>query len=177
MMLKIIFYYALLSKLPSARFTPVFSKWRVWYFTHVLKIMSTNANSAMLGNNIYIGKANKVTFGGGCRINENVYIEAASIGNDVLIAPGVSILSRMHEFTRTDIPMSLQGYRVEKTVIIEDDVWLGRNVVVLPGVTIGKGAIVGTGSVVTKDVQAYDIVGGIPAKIIGNRLTKVSDEK
>jgi len=169
-MLKLIFYYAFLSKLPSARFTPIFSNWRVWYFRHVFKIMSENGNTTMLGNNIYIAKGDKVKFGGGCRINENVYIEAASIGNDVLIAPGVSILSRMHEFSRTDIPMSLQGYKEEKKVIIEDDVWLGRNAVVLPGVTIGKGAIVGASSVVTKDVQAYDIVGGAPAKKIKNRL-------
>lgn len=119
--------------------------------------MSKNNNKAMLGNNIYIAKGNKVEFGGGCRINENVYIESASIGNDVLIAPNVSILSRMHEFSRTDIPMSLQGYQEEKKVIIEDNVWLGRNVVVLPGVTIGKGAI----------------WGGIPAKAIKNRLKSI----
>jgi maltose O-acetyltransferase len=173
-MIKIFFYYLILSKLPSARFTPVFSNWRVWYFTQVLKVMSKNANKSMLGNNIYIGKGNKVTFGGGCRINENVYIEAASIGNDVLIAPNVSILSRTHQFARTDIPMSLQGYREEKKVIIEDDVWLGRNVVVLPGVIIGKGAIVGAGSVVTKNVDPFAIVGGIPAKLIKNRLELVN---
>jgi len=171
-MFKIIFYYAVLSKLPSARFTSVFSNWRVWYFTNVLKIMTKGGNPAMLGNNIYIARGTKVSFGSGCRINENVYIEAASIGNDVLIAPNVSILSRMHAFERTDIPMTLQGYRPEKKITIEDDVWLGRNVVVLPGVKIGKGAIVGAGSIVTTNVNAYDIVGGIPAKVIKNRLDK-----
>jgi len=168
-MIKILFYYVFLSKLPSARFTPIFSNWRVWYFKHILKIMTLHGNKSMLGNNIYIAKANKVTFGSGCRINENVYIEAASIGNDVLIAPNVSILSRMHEFERTDIPMSLQGYRAEKAVTIENDVWLGRNVVVLPGVTIGRGAIVGAGSVVTNNIAPFDIVGGVPAKKIKNR--------
>ncbi len=113
-MFKIIFYYAFLSKLPSARFTNVFSNWRVWYFQNVLKIMVKGGNPAMIGNNVYIAKGNKVTFGSGCRINENVHIEKVNIGNDVLIAPNVSILSRMHEFSRTDIPMSLQGYREEK---------------------------------------------------------------
>jgi maltose O-acetyltransferase len=76
----------------------------------------------------------------------------------------------MHEFSRTDIPMSLQGYREEKTVTIGDDVWLGRNVIVMPGVTIGKGAIVAASAVVTKDVGEFDIVGGIPASIISSRI-------
>jgi maltose O-acetyltransferase len=170
-MLKIIFYYAFLSKLPSARFTSVFSNWRVWYFQKILKIMVKGGNPSMIGNNVYIAKGNKVTFGSGCRINENAHIEKVNIGNDVLIAPNVSILSRMHEFSRTDIPMSLQGYREEKTVTIGNDVWLGRNVVVLPGVTIGNGAIVAAGAVVTKSVPDFAIVAGIPAAIISSRLT------
>nr|WP_197411258.1 acyltransferase [Colwellia sp. TT2012] len=168
-MIKILFYYLFLSKLPSARFTPIFSNWRVWYFKNVLNIMATGGNPAMIGGGVYIAKGKKVTFGSGCRINENVYLEQVTIGNDVLIAPNVSLLSRMHEFERTDIPMSLQGYRAEKAVVIEDDVWLGRNVTVLPGVTIGKGAIVAAGAVVTKDVAEFSIVGGVPAKIISKR--------
>lgn len=54
-------------------------------------------------------------------------------------------------------------------VYIEDDVWLGRNVIVMPGIRIGKGAIVAAGSVVTKDVSDYTIVGGVPAKLIRTR--------
>jgi len=168
-MIKIIFYYLFLSKLPSARFTPIFSNWRVWYFQHVLKIMAKGGNPAMIGDSVYIAKGQKITMGSGCRINENVYLEKVTLGNDVLIAPNVSLLSRMHEFERTDIPMSLQGYREEKAVVIEDDVWLGRNVVVLPGITVGKGAIVAAGAIVTKDVEAYTIVAGVPAVKISTR--------
>jgi acetyltransferase-like isoleucine patch superfamily enzyme len=165
-MLKLFFYYFILSKLPSARFTSIFSKLRVKYLQHVLKIMKVGGNSAMVGSNVYLGKANKITFGSGCRINEKVYLEEVTIGNDVLIAPNVSILSRMHEFSRTDIPITQQGYKKEKMVTIGNDVWLGRNVVVMPGVNIGDGAIVGAGSVVTNDVASYTVVGGIPAKVI-----------
>ena len=57
-----------------------------------------------------------------------------------------------------------------KKVIVEDDVWLGRNVIVNAGVTIGKGAVVASGAVVTKNVEPYTIVGGVPAKIIGKRF-------
>lgn len=165
-MIKIIFYYAFLSKLPSARFTRIFSNWRVWYFTNMLKIMKKGGNPAMIGNNVYIAKGNKLLLGSGCRINENVHLEKVTIGNDVLIAPHVAILSRMHEFSRLDIPMSLQGYQEEKLVTIGDDVWLGRNVVVMPGVTIGNGAIVAAGAIVTKDIPEYAIAAGVPAKVI-----------
>ena len=164
--IKLAFYYAVLSKLPSARFTKVFSNFRVWYFKRILKIMAQGGHPAMLGNDIYIAKANDISIGTGCRINEYVYLEKVTIGNDVLIAPHVAVMSRMHEFSRTDIPISLQGYREQKPVKIGNDVWLGRNVVVMPGVNIGDGAIVAAGSVVTKDVEPYSIVGGVPAKLI-----------
>jgi acetyltransferase-like isoleucine patch superfamily enzyme len=175
-MFKIIFYYAFLSKLPSARFTSIFSNWRVWYFQRVLKIMKKGGNPAMIGNDVYIARAKDITLGTGCRINENVHLEKVVMGNDVLIAPNVAIFSRMHECSRIDVPISMQGYREQKSVTIGDDVWLGRNVVVMPGVVIGKGAIVGAGSVVTKNVQPFDIVGGIPAKKIKSRLELVNNE-
>ena len=176
-MIKIFFYYVFLSKLPSARFTRIFSNWRVWYFQHVLKIMAKGGNSAMIGNDVYIAKGNKLTIGSGCRINEKVHLEKVIIGNDVLIAPNVAVLSRMHEFSRTDIPMSLQGYQAEKTVTIGNDVWLGRNVVVLPGITIGNGAIVAAGAIVTKDVPEFSIVAGVPARVISSRKDTSDDCK
>ena len=169
-MIKLAFYYVFLAFLPSARFTNFFSRLRVWYFINVLKIMAPGGNLSMIGRNVYIGRARNVKLGSGCRINENVYLEKVSIGNDVLIAPNVVLLSRMHKFSDTDIPMSLQGYQDEKAVVIGDDVWLGRNAIVLPGVTVAKGAIVAAGSVVTKNVGEFDIVGGVPAKLIRNRL-------
>ena len=60
----------------------------------------------------------------------------------------------------------------EKIAVIGNDVWIGCNVVVMPGVTVGNGAIIGAGSVVTKDVQAYSIVAGSPAKLINRRFSE-----
>lgn len=168
-MIKLAFYYAVLSHLPSSRFTSIFSDLRVLYFKHVLGLLEKGGNPSMIGPGVYIGTANKLSIGSGCRINENVYIEQAEIGRDVLIAPNVSILSRMHKFECTDIPISRQGYKKEQKVLIGDDVWLGRSVIVMPGVAIGKGAIVGAGSVVTKNIPEFAIVGGVPAKIIKYR--------
>lgn len=106
-----------------------------------------------IGDNSGIGKESS--------IQGEVYI-----GKNVMIGPKCTIYTRNHEFSRVDKPMIEQGFSQSKAVIIEDDVWIGSNVIILPGRRIGKGSIVGAGSVVTKDIPQYAIVGGNPAKII-----------
>ena len=69
-----------------------------------------------------------------------------------------------------------KNIEVKKT-IIDDDVWIGINAVIMPGVHVGQGAIIGAGAVVTKDVQPYSIVGGVPAKPISKRFDKETIEK
>lgn len=91
------------------------------------------------------------------------------IGDNVMMAPDCIIYVRNHESSRVDIPMCEQGSTEERPVIIGSDVWIGGRVIILPGVTIGDGAIIGAGSIVTKNVAAYDIVAGNPAKVIRNR--------
>lgn len=91
-----------------------------------------------------------------------------SIGDDVMIAPGVTIVTQNHEISDTTIPMRLQTAE-KKKVTICDDVWIGANAIILPGVTIGRGSVVAGGAVVTKDVAPYTIVGGNPAKVIKSR--------
>ena len=83
-----------------------------------------------------------------------------------MIGPRCIIYTRNHAFERTDIPMFRQGMSETKPVVINDDVWIGARVTILPGVTVGKGAIIGAGSVVTKNIPEYAIVGGISAKVI-----------
>jgi acetyltransferase-like isoleucine patch superfamily enzyme len=97
-------------------------------------------------------------------IGNNAFVcGKVSIGNNVMIGPNVVIPGAGHKYRNLDIPMRLQGSSVNGTVI-ESDVWVGANATVLDGVTIGKGAIIAAGSVVTSDVAAYSIVAGVPAK-------------
>ncbi len=90
------------------------------------------------------------------------------IGNDVMMGPEVLVYTRDHNHDNVDIPMDRQGFTYSK-VIIEDDVWIGARVIILPGVTIGKGSIIAAGAVVTKNVPPYSVVGGVPAKVLKNR--------
>ena len=91
------------------------------------------------------------------------------IGNDVMMGPDIYIPANNHNFDRIDIPMRIQGTSNSKPVIIEDDCWIGARVIITPGKRICKGAIVGAGSVVTRSVENYSVVGGNPARIIRNR--------
>lgn len=88
------------------------------------------------------------------------------IGNDVMMGPECVIISKNHAFDRTDIPMRLQGYKEEQPCFIGNDVWIGRRVMIMPGVHIGNGCIIAAGAVVTKDIPDYTIAGGVPAKVI-----------
>ena len=112
-----------------------------------------------IGENIFIGK--------NCFLNYNCTIldmTKVNIGNNVLIAPNVVISAVTHPKSPKD-RLKIRCYK--KEVNIEDDVWIGANATIMPGVTIKKGAVVGAGAVVTKDVEPYTIVAGVPAKEIG----------
>jgi len=91
-----------------------------------------------------------------------------TIGDYVMMGPNVSIYTKNHK-SEIDKPMIFQGFDEEKPVVIGNDVWIGANVIILPGVKIGDGAIIGAGSIVTKNVEKYTVVAGNPAKIIKRR--------
>ena len=164
----LILYYTIAKHLPSSYFPmgKICTAFRVALLRKIIKI----GKGTLVQSGCRFGLKGNVVIGDDCRINENVYIQAATIGNYVLIAPNVAILASSHQHKDIHTPMLLQGDTAIEPVIIEDDVWLGRNVVIMPGVHIAKGAIVGAGAVVTKDVPAYAVVGGVPAKIIQSRI-------
>ncbi len=104
----------------------------------------------------------------GLGINSNVPSNIV-IGNNVMMAPNCFILSQNHKFDRLDIPMIKQGASISKRTIIEDDVWIGRDVLMTPGRTIRTGTIIAARCVLAKDFPEYSIVGGNPSKLIRDR--------
>ena len=95
----------------------------------------------------------------------NTIIGPVCIGSHVNLAQGITVTALNHNFEDKEKRIDEQGITT-KPVIIGDDVWIGANAVILPGVTIGKHCVVAAGAVVTKDVPDNTIVGGVPAKEI-----------
>jgi len=113
-----------------------------------------------IGNNVFINRSCILSAEGG------LYI-----GSDTMIGPFTTIWTSNHEYRDKKVPMRL-GKDICEPVKIHNDVWIGAHVIILPGVTIHEGAVVGAGSVVTKDVMSYSIVGGNPAHFIKKRGEK-----
>lgn len=164
----LIIYYSVFYNLPHSRYFSSFNRMRCWYLSKVLNVLVPDPNSKVEFG-VYISNASNLKLGKNVRINENVFIQSAIIGDNVMIAPNVAILSSTHRYENLDIPMVEQEDIIGEAPILENDVWIGRNVVILPGIKIGTGAIVGACSLVTKDVPAFAIVGGVPAKVIKYR--------
>ena len=95
----------------------------------------------------------------------NTIIGPVDIGNHVNLAQGITVTALNHNFSDTNKRIDEQGVSTNP-VTIEDDVWVGANAVILPGVTIGEHCVVAAGAVVTKDVPPHSLVAGVPAKVI-----------
>jgi acetyltransferase-like isoleucine patch superfamily enzyme len=109
----------------------------------------------------------KIVIGGGTYINRNTVLDAAEslvIGRECAIGPGCYLTDHDHGFAPGTAPLSLP--LVSKPTRLGDRVWLGANVVVLKGVTIGTGSVIGAGSVVTRDVPPGCVAVGNPARVI-----------
>ena len=89
------------------------------------------------------------------------------------MGPDILIYTTNHVSSSTDIPICKQGNTKPRPVIIEDDVWIGARVIILPGVTIKKGSIVGAGTVLTKTFPEYSIIAGNPGRVVKSRKHEI----
>jgi acetyltransferase-like isoleucine patch superfamily enzyme len=124
---------------------------------HVFNFRNLPNAGIRIGRNCLISEFNVLRGQGGISIGDNVYT-----------SPHVQIVAVGHVFDDPGRPIVEQGITA-RGIVIEDDVWLGAGVVVLDGVRIGAGAVVAAGAVVTRDVPARSVVGGVPAAILRDR--------
>ncbi|MGB3653880.1 MAG: acyltransferase [Rivularia sp. (in: cyanobacteria)] len=113
----------------------------------------------------------KITIGSDCSVNPYTILFGNGdlvIGNWVRMATHVVINPGNHLYDDIDTPIDLQPL-TNKGVVIEDDVWIGAGVVILEGCKIGKGSVIGAGTVVTKSVEPYSVVVGVPGRVIKKR--------
>lgn len=118
-----------------------------------------NASELIIGYNTYIGEFNNIRAGGGI----------VKIGNNCSISQHITIVASNHAIAKGKLIREQPWVTGNNFVIIENDVWVGANSVILPGVRIGNGAVIGAGSVVTKDIPAFAIAMGNPAKVFKYR--------
>jgi maltose O-acetyltransferase len=164
----IVIYYSFLKWLPATNN-------RYITFPRYLRYFAARRLFDSCGENVNIergadfGTGNGVRIGNNSGIGVNAHLRGpVEIGDDVMMGPDVIILTSNHNFEDLTNPMSRQG-STKKLVHIANNVWVGARVIILPGVEIGEGAILAAGSVVTKNVPNYAVVGGNPARIIKYR--------
>lgn len=169
--LSYLFYKLIATKLPSSQLK------RFGFFFNYLRVRSLILSGYKFGQNVRLEK--QVLISKNVRIGNNSVVGIGNkiygeveIGDNVMIAPEVTILTKNHKTDRTDIPMIFQGEKEYKKVIIENDVWIGMRAIILPGVTIGEGAIIGAGAVVAKSIEKYSVAVGNPAKVVKNRIDR-----
>lgn len=126
--------------------------------------------NVMIWHHAWFKMPGNITMGDDVRIHPLTYIDASGgleIGSHIGISAGCQIYTQNHGINRNDL-YYYQPYRLGK-VVIEDDCWIGAGSIITAGVTIRKGTIVAAGAVITKDTEPYSIVGGVPARKIGER--------
>ena len=149
-----------------ARYMPgKIGKWlRYQLCRRIFKKCGKNVNIERMA---YFGRGSGIEVGDNSGLGVNCCIPSDTIiGKDVMMAPNCYIIPINHAFDRIDIPMREQGVSEHKQTVIEDDVWIGRNVIMTPGRLIKKGSIIAAGCVLSKDFPEYSIVGGNPSKLI-----------
>jgi acetyltransferase-like isoleucine patch superfamily enzyme len=132
-----------------------------------------------IGDDVYVGHQtilkgyhkNRITIGDGAWIGQQCFLHGAggiTIGRNVGIGPGVKIVTSSHRLDQLERPI-LKSDLEFAPVIVEDDSDIGTGAILLPGVRVGRGAQVGAGAVVTRDVAERGIVAGVPARPLGRR--------
>ena len=148
------------------------------YYTvnHVIgKSQAKIGKGSKIHATVILRQACRISIGKGCLINHNNVLQAGksvgtiTIGNYVHTGANVMMVAFNHAFDNIETPTIKQDY-YDASIVIEDDVWIGGGAVIVAGVTIGKGAIIASGAVVNKDVPAYSIVGGVPARVLKYRV-------
>lgn len=176
-------YNSLVPELEAIRFTA--RKWAMHYSNHFpencstpaeLSVARTEMLRSVIGHiaddEVYIEPPFSIDYGCNISIGKRFYANfnlcildcaIVTIGDRVMLGPNVSIFAATHE---TDVKSRRENIEFAKPVTIGDDCWIGGHTVILPGVTIGQGCTIAAGAIVTKDIPAWSVAMGQPARVV-----------
>ena len=150
----------------------LYKKSKMFFVKKKFKLKNENIHPTFyVAKNVWLGRDLKSGAFSYIGNNSRIY-PGVEIGDYTMIASDVKIIGGDHTFNTSGLPMIFCDRGVRNKTIIGKDVWIGTNSIVLTGVNIGNGAIIAAGSIVTKDVKPYSIVGGNPAKLIKMRFNE-----
>jgi maltose O-acetyltransferase len=155
--------YYFLVKLVGARFVPRLLRYALY------RVAGVRLQQSDIGAGLFIGgPASNLTIGHGTSINVDCFFDCLAkitLGRNVMVAMGVMIVTSDHPLGPDGRP---SGFPVGRDVVIGDRSWLGARSTILPGVTVGEGAVISAGSVVTRDCRPRAIYAGSPARLVGH---------
>lgn len=165
----LLMYYGFARFLPPSYKSKTSKKIRYLICKNIFLECGVNVN---VERKAWFGKGDKIIIGDNSGIGINGFIRNNTvIGDNVMMGPNCYLLASAHGFSDIDVPMRLQGRGGPKPqVIIKDDVWIGRDVMIIGNKIIEKGTIIGARTNLTKNFPPYSIVGGNPSKLIRSRI-------
>ena len=144
-----------------------------------LKNIKLSRNAEIWENAVIRAYSSEVAIGENSQVGPQTILLSGDygikIGDNVMVGPHCVFAAGVHEYRDLTVPMRMAGSFSNGPIIVEDDVWIGANCTITDNVRISKGAIIGANSVVNKNVNAYDIVAGNPAKKIRSRIEKENE--
>lgn len=150
----------------------IITKMIIWWNNNTKFRKVKKGKNVRIGNKTEVMKPENIEIGYNSSINSGLLFASNNskiiIGNNCLISYNVHIRTKTHNYEKKDVLILEQGEK-ENDIVIGNDVWIGYGVQIMPGIHIGDGAVIGAGAIVTKDVEPYTVVAGIPAKVIKER--------
>jgi len=164
----LVLYYAVGTHLPNSNL-PFGRLWRGIRGALCRGFFASAGDGINIESGVFVADGRNVRIGSGSGFGSGSRVYGVEMGDNVIVGPNVVFLKDNHRYEDPLAPIQSQGLTSSAPPIIEDWAWIGERAIILPGRRVGRGAIVGAGAVVARDVPAYQIVGGNPARVIGQR--------
>lgn len=172
-LIALVIYYSVLRYLPSSSsifFGSFFRFLRYHCCRHIFLECGCNVN---VERGAFFASGSRLRIGDNSGLGINCHVPGdIVVGRNVMMGPNCYIFGANHAFDWVDVPFIEQGFEPPRQTVIDDDVWIGRNVCFTPGRHVKEGTVIGAECLLSKDFPPYSVVGGNPSRLIRSRIEK-----